>query len=376
MIVVIFDLVAAIIFLLFAVLFIMRRVILWMLVIFSPIAFLAWVLPNSRKLWDMWWNQFIQWSLIGFFAAFFLYLGEQVIVIAAAGGFISEIPAGGGAGGLVQKYVGNILNDVLPYLISLIFLLFGFFIALSASAFGSSAAINLAKKGTQKAGRAAGAFGVGAARGVPAVSRAEETIRRRMETMPVVGRAVGGVGAYERERTGRMDTLGKPFEKLPPAELRRALEVRPITRDDNLKRARLFDILKEKGQLHDTERAYLPMTQRMGLNINEILERRPDWAPDVGETVNAAVARMDPEEFRKNVQAEALASPEVVFALEMDDLKFREFERKGKQSKKHQAFITAMYSPPGALPFTPTPAQVAIMAARYTHMTTSPNWRF
>lgn len=55
----------------------------------------------------------------------------------------------------MAKHVTNVLNQVLPYLIALLFILFGFFVALTSSAAGSGAVINLAKKGTKAAGAAA-----------------------------------------------------------------------------------------------------------------------------------------------------------------------------------------------------------------------------
>jgi hypothetical protein len=150
LVMIIFNLVASIIFLLFAFLFIMRRVVIWMLVIFSPLAFVAYILPATRRLWTMWWNQFIQWSIIGVFAAFFLYLGEQMIILASQGGFIAE-PPGGGPGGWLAGHTIDVLSQVLPYFVALLFLLFGFFIALTTSAFGSAGIIHFARTRTQKA---------------------------------------------------------------------------------------------------------------------------------------------------------------------------------------------------------------------------------
>jgi len=145
LIIAIFDIFAAILFWMFAFLFIVRRVVIWMLVIFSPLAFLSWVLPDTRRIWTMWWNQFAQWSIIGLFAAFFLYLGEQMIMLAAHGGFVAEVPPGG-IGGFMAQHVVDVLNQVLPYFVALLFLLFGFFIALNASsAFGAASTRGVAK---------------------------------------------------------------------------------------------------------------------------------------------------------------------------------------------------------------------------------------
>lgn len=220
LIVVIFNLIASIVFLLFAFLFIMRRIVIWMLVIFSPLAFLFWVFPATRRVWNLWWSQFWQWSIIGVFASFFLYLGEQMIHVAGAGGFIAEAPSGG-LSGFLEKNVIDVLNSVLPYGIALIFLIFGFFMALQTSAFGSAGIIRAFQGGTREAGNAAkaiarartiGAFGrelrreyrtVRAARklGLPWYRGVGESVRREWKrrvrpalTPQAVGRATVAAG--------------------------------------------------------------------------------------------------------------------------------------------------------------------------------------
>jgi hypothetical protein len=44
------------------------------LLILSPIAFIAWILPATREWWALWWRQLIQWALIGVMASFFIFL--------------------------------------------------------------------------------------------------------------------------------------------------------------------------------------------------------------------------------------------------------------------------------------------------------------
>jgi hypothetical protein len=143
----IFYLIVAIVFLLFAVVFIMRRIVIWMLVIFSPIAFVAWILPGTRGLWSMWWKQFTQWSIIGVSCAFFLYLGDHMIGLAASGGFMGDAPSG--LGGIILRPFITMAEQLMPYFIATLFLLFGFFIALTSSAMGSAGAINFARRGTK-----------------------------------------------------------------------------------------------------------------------------------------------------------------------------------------------------------------------------------
>jgi len=134
-IILLFYTLTSLILLLYAFLFILRRIAIWTLVIFSPLAFVSYILPATRRLWSMWWNQFIQWSIIGIFAAFFLYLGDHIIGLAATGAFIGKAP--GGLGGWFTRPIVTILEQLMPYVVAMLFLLFGFFVALTTSAFGA-----------------------------------------------------------------------------------------------------------------------------------------------------------------------------------------------------------------------------------------------
>ena len=73
------NLVGTIIFGLFTILFVVRYIALWILVILSPLAFFCYVFPKSRGVWSTWWTQFFQWCIIGIPAAFFIYLSNILI---------------------------------------------------------------------------------------------------------------------------------------------------------------------------------------------------------------------------------------------------------------------------------------------------------
>ncbi|OGZ58084.1 MAG: hypothetical protein A3F94_02835 [Candidatus Spechtbacteria bacterium RIFCSPLOWO2_12_FULL_38_22] len=70
----IFLLVLIFAYLLLGALFLGRTLALWLLVIFSPIAFVAYILPSTRKVFDNWWNNFLKWSLIAIPLIFSLWL--------------------------------------------------------------------------------------------------------------------------------------------------------------------------------------------------------------------------------------------------------------------------------------------------------------
>jgi len=123
-IMIVFNFFAGFIFILFASNFIMRYIMLWILVILSPIAFVSYILPVTRRgrtllNWRTWWEQLIAWSIIGIVAAFFLYLGFTMIaMINANPNQFTCVPGDQncGPGGL------GLMNNILPYLIPLVLL--------------------------------------------------------------------------------------------------------------------------------------------------------------------------------------------------------------------------------------------------------------
>ncbi len=140
-----FNSLASIIFLLFTGLFIMRHVAIWILVILSPLAFFSYIFKATEKFFEQWWNQFIQWCTIGISAAFFLYLGNHILLQAPK----MIQPAPPTAGVLAGIWIG-FLNTILPYAIALVFLTIGFLSALSSSAWGTKAIMTAVKKWSRK----------------------------------------------------------------------------------------------------------------------------------------------------------------------------------------------------------------------------------
>lgn len=207
-----FNVIAAIIYFLFAFLFTFRYVAIWTLVILSPLAFASYILPATRKFWSMWWNQFIQWSIIGVVAAFFLYLSDQFMKVATDPKFLTSLMAENpNAPGL-----SAIFNSLLPYGISLAFLFIGLMMALSTSAMGASTAISWAKKARGKAGELGKWAGKKAWK--TARDRIPEGARKTMERIAtgenptwgkgktglggVLQRSVAGAAGYTRRATG------------------------------------------------------------------------------------------------------------------------------------------------------------------------------
>ncbi|MBI1866553.1 MAG: hypothetical protein HYS02_02175, partial [Candidatus Staskawiczbacteria bacterium] len=71
--------IASMIFFIYAILLLFRHVALMLLVILSPLAFVCYVFSATKPIFNKWWQQFTQWSIIGIPTAFFIYLAGHII---------------------------------------------------------------------------------------------------------------------------------------------------------------------------------------------------------------------------------------------------------------------------------------------------------
>jgi len=164
-----FSLLFSVILLLYSFLFIARTIILWILVIVSPIAFATKVFPKFEHIgkifpsilsWNEWWGSFWQWCFVGIPAGLSIYLANKLLVAYSA-------DTSSQASALTTFDAGNILGFLFAYILPFAFLLVGFFMSISA---GEKAASKLSgevtgygKKFFGAASRAAVGFAGGAA---------------------------------------------------------------------------------------------------------------------------------------------------------------------------------------------------------------------
>jgi len=57
----------------------LRSGIIIALLALSPVAFTAWIFPDTEKYWKMWWQQFIKWCTYPILFAFMLWIGISVV---------------------------------------------------------------------------------------------------------------------------------------------------------------------------------------------------------------------------------------------------------------------------------------------------------
>ncbi len=362
-----FGFVAGFVLLVFAVLLLLRFVLIPLLVIFSPLAFLAYIFPRTRSYFTQWWNQLLQWSFIGAIGGFFLYLSRLALREQARFSFAipTEDPA-----------LGTFMEQIAPYFMAVAFLMVGLFITLSSSAMGANVVTGFAKKQGMKAmkwggkklgtategvtgaigrgigeeakkgwekgrtkggkvGRSLGGGIIGAFKGTGKAltekGREEgiETVERLLEKAHVVR-----PGFYEARRRKRLalDEEKKRLKNLSPERREEIIERRAITTRDIAARMALLELQAEERSLKDKYKRFIPQAKAFGVNLGEMVKARPDWASEIGKEIRKQVEGRSPKQFTKETQPEALRNIEVV--ISMGATKMRHMLRYGTEEQK------------------------------------------
>ena len=130
--------------------FFLRLVILWTLIILAPLAFLAFILPGTKKWWDQWLSALIQWSFLAVPIAFFIWLSNQILLHPVA-----QFTAGP-ALPLSASNFQDLITMIISPVASLVLLSIGMAISVSI---GPSIVGKAANTGKKFATIGAGAFG-------------------------------------------------------------------------------------------------------------------------------------------------------------------------------------------------------------------------
>jgi hypothetical protein len=119
--------------------FVFRYVALWIAVILSPLAFVCWILPATKKYWEFWWKEFLGWCMLGPIMAFFLYLGSEVAKAVGVLNIVTSLQ------NLFLGYAG--MSNVFAHSISLGFLYLGYILAQQGKTIGVDVVFRFAGKG-------------------------------------------------------------------------------------------------------------------------------------------------------------------------------------------------------------------------------------
>ena len=355
--------------LLFSVLFILRFLVIWLLVILSPLAFAAYILPSTRKYFDEWWKQFINWSIIGITCGFFLYLGLLLVFYVPSSISTPETPGNG------------VFDAILPFFVSIIFLGLGFVVGLKTSAMGANTIMNTSKSWAKRgvktgakwtkqgawAGTKAGGRKIGrTVRDRMAESEGIQKFAQRMATSKRLGEGQKGVlGAikrtidipyYTKRALGKVtganfpdqqkDSIKKKQEDLKNKDKNTVLKEFHAagTAGNKTDRVATLNAAIEAGDIDD-----LMDVKKYGNNAitKEDIEQTFKFAKNIGadKTIKNAFAGM----AAKDVSSEKLATAKIKnpkvnnrMKVVVSGMKQKDYENTSKENLKNKEFMAAV----------------------------------
>ncbi len=138
----------------YALIFLIRVVVIWILVILAPLAWLGYIIPAGKKWWNMWWNQFILWAIIGIPMLFFLYIAGLLLQSGMTAGMtvctidLAKYPSF--IQGPIASALGPMLCKSYAFIAAIVILIFGMGLSMSLAPKFASSAFAFAKKGMRK----------------------------------------------------------------------------------------------------------------------------------------------------------------------------------------------------------------------------------
>ncbi|MDD3491583.1 MAG: hypothetical protein PHG13_01240 [Candidatus Pacebacteria bacterium] len=234
---------------LIAIFFVMvaRSFLIIILLAVSPIAFAAWVLPNTEKFWNLWWGQFSRWCLFPITFAVSLYAG--LVVVSEMNVFLANLGA--------QEEKLGIITMIIQIVLFSMFLIGGLIVSIQSS----GAVGKVVQKQVSRAGWLAGAFvGAKTIKGIKETGmykKAGEALTH-VPLLKGVGQEMLVTG--EKAKATRVKEYEKGLENISLGSLKQ-LEKAPLpsSLDKNAyeKRIALVNKLAEMGELGDESTKFI-----------------------------------------------------------------------------------------------------------------------
>ena len=216
-----------------------RSAFIIILLCLAPIAFAAWILPDTAKYWQLWWNQFIKWCTFPVVFALMLYMGLFILNTVNQ----VDLSQAGDKANIITMFIQIILFSM--------FLVGGLIFSVQS---GGAVAQTVQKQGNKLALGAGALLGTRALKGVTSSStwkRTQETLEKSRIT-PVHDLGVG---------------MGEMPGKIRAAELKRFEDYYKHAPDDHIRR----DL-----QAHKRDKA------RVAIGLNQLIERKKIDYKDLG----------------------------------------------------------------------------------------------
>ncbi len=190
---------------------VVRLVMLWILYLTSPIAYVGQILPMSQKWASKWWSEFLKYAFVGPVLAFFL----NIAALFATGNFFQKADFGSGEG-----FAAGSVNLVLlaaQNLVIMAFMIFGLKTAATSGVVGAKAITDFAEKGVKwpyKAAKnaAGGALGVASSLKDTAADMAAE--KAKDSKRPGLAKAITAIAKpWETTKAAKKGFWDNPKEK-------------------------------------------------------------------------------------------------------------------------------------------------------------------
>ena len=213
---IIFTIIGSIILLTMAVMLFVRFFILSFMLVLTPVIFVAWIFPGTKKHWDKWWNDFIRWTMFPPVMIFFVWLS-----LTSLNAFRSAAPTGQEAGTAAYAFGDGLLfnlSSVIQMVMAVMFMAMSLIAANGISISGAKGGKDMIgtmttwgqdrirgfRTGTQREAERAGRRAV--ARPVAAIGRGAAAMRKyegekgglRGRVAGAAGRALGGATAAQQ----------------------------------------------------------------------------------------------------------------------------------------------------------------------------------
>ena len=127
---------------------IIRVAVLWLLLIFAPLAWVSMVVPGGMagSIWGMWWKSFFQWAFFAPIYAFFLYLAVMAIGSNSLAQAFVNAQINAAQSGFLTGFLNGTISLVLQYIVILIILCGGLLVAQKFGIYGAGAVISAGKR--------------------------------------------------------------------------------------------------------------------------------------------------------------------------------------------------------------------------------------
>jgi hypothetical protein len=314
--------------------FIVRNLAIWLLVILSPLAFAAYILPSTKKAFSAWWHQVLQWSFIGVSMSFFMYL-STVMMYTAKNIQISSAHTESTAAAMLADITTLVVKAVFPAIVAVV----GLF--LSAQGGNKFAGIALDKaKAVGKWTAGLGVAGIGAAAGYAGAKIAGGTkgffgkegtrryeLARKLEQSRYVPIKPGTLTRPRREEVeSKTEEYKKQFKLASTNELK--------DRADRLKRLKIFGkdrigearaLIEQLIERDELDASYAPIIKQLESQgykgeANKAKKKLPLLAIDASKSIQEnqrtleELFRQMANDERQKIQPDAYTSPIVTRA--------------------------------------------------------------